>query len=130
MKKKVINTDYAPKAIGPYSQAVKANGFIFVSGQIPVDPVTSEIIKGDIGEQTRLVLKNISGILKAAGADLNDVVKTTVYLTDLKNFAHMNQIYGEFFTATFPARATIEVSSLPKGVNVEIEAIAIDRGIR
>ncbi|MBI5047579.1 MAG: RidA family protein [Deltaproteobacteria bacterium] len=125
MKKEVINTNDAPKAIGPYSQAVKANGFIFVSGQIPIDPATSEIVKGDIVEQTRQVLKNINSILEGAGAGLSDVVKTTVYLKDLKDFGDMNRIYGEFFTATFPARATIEASNLPKGVDVEIDAIAV-----
>jgi 2-iminobutanoate/2-iminopropanoate deaminase len=125
MKKEVINTGDAPKAIGPYSQAVKANGFIFVSGQIPTDPATSEIVTGDIVEQTRQVLINISSILEAAGAALEDVVKTTVYLKDLEDFGDMNRIYGEFFTATFPARATIEVSNLPKGVDIEIDAVAV-----
>ena len=125
MTKEAITTDMAPKAIGPYSQAVKANGFIFVSGQIPVDPTTNDIAKGGIPEQTRQVLKNISSILYAAGVGLKDVVKTTVYLNDLKKFGDMNQIYAEFFAAPFPARATVEVSSLPKGVGVEIDAIAV-----
>lgn len=123
--KEIINTDRAPKAIGPYSQAVKANGFIFVSGQIPIDPDTNDIVRGDIAEQTRRILKNIKNILEAAGASLEDVVKTTVYLKDIKKFGDMNQIYGEFFTTLFPARATVEVSNLPKGVDIEIDAIAV-----
>ena len=125
MKKEIITTDMAPKAIGPYSQAVKVDGFIFVSGQIPVDPVTNDVIKEDITAQTRQVLKNISSILEAAGAGLHDVVKTTVYLKDLKEFGAINRIYREFFTAPFPARATVEVTSLPKGVGVEIDAVAV-----
>lgn len=127
MKKEIIATGMAPKAIGPYSQAVKANGFVFVSGQIPIDPDTNDIIKGDIAEQTRLVLKNIKNILEAAGLSLNDVIKTTVYLNDIKKFGDMNQVYSEFFTAFFPARATVEVSNLPKGVDVEIDVIAASR---
>src|SRR3972149_10206130 len=125
MEKEIITTDKAPQAIGPYSQAVKVNGFIFVSGQIPVDPVTNDVIKEDITAQTRQVLKNISSILEAAGAGLHDVVKTTVYLKDLKEFGAMNQIYSEFFTAPFPARATVDVTSLPKGSGVEIGAVAV-----
>ncbi|MBI3399203.1 MAG: RidA family protein [Deltaproteobacteria bacterium] len=127
MKKDVINTDKAPKVIGPYSQAVKANGFIFVSGQIPIDPNTNDVIKGDIAEQTRQVLKQISNILEAAGSSLKDVAKTTVYLKDLNKFGEMNHVYGEFFTAPFPARATVEVSNLPKGVDIEIDAVAVER---
>lgn len=127
MKKEAITTDNAPKAIGPYSQAVKVNGFIFVSGQIPIDPHTDEVTKGDIVDQTRQVLKNISSILVAAGSSLKDVVKTTVYMKDLSKFGEMNQIYGEFFTVPFPARATVEVSNLPKGVDVEIDAVAVER---
>ena len=125
MKKEAITTDNAPKAIGPYSQAVKVNDFIFVSGQIPIDPHTDEVTKGDIVEQTRQVLKNIGSILVAAGSSLKDVVKTTVYMKDLSKFGEMNQIYGEFFTVPFPARATVEVSNLPKGVDVEIDAVAV-----
>ena len=126
--KEIINTDRAPKAIGPYSQAVKTNGFIFVSGQIPIDPDTNNLVKGDIAEQTRRVLKNIKNILEAAGAGLEDVVKTTVYLKDIKKFGDMNQAYGGFFTTLFPARATVEVSNLPKGVDIEIDAIAVTKG--
>lgn len=128
MKKEAINTDTAPKAIGPYSQAVKVNGFIFVSGQIPIDPTTNDIINGGISEQTRQVLKNINNILETAGVSLKDVVKTTVYLNDLKKFSDMNRVYAEFFTPPFPARATVEVSGLPKGVDIEIDAIAIVSG--
>lgn len=125
MKKEMISTDKAPKAIGPYSQAVKTNGLIFVSGQIPIDPNTNDIIKGTIAEQTRQVLKNIGSILDAAGSNFQHVVKTTVYLIDLKEFGDMNQVYGEFFTAPFPARATVAVSSLPKGADIEIDAVAV-----
>ncbi|OGP11573.1 MAG: hypothetical protein A3G39_11525 [Deltaproteobacteria bacterium RIFCSPLOWO2_12_FULL_43_16] len=128
MEKKAINTDKAPKAIGPYSQAVKANGLIFVSGQIPIDPNTNDVIKGTIAEQTRQVLKNIGSILDAAGSNFQHVVKTTVYLVDLKEFGDMNQVYGEFFTAPFPARATVAVSSLPKGADIEIDAVAVTKG--
>lgn len=125
--KDIVNTDNAPKAIGPYSQAVKANGFIFVSGQIPIDPDTNAIVKGDIAEQTMRVIKNIKNILEAGGSGLEYVVKTTVYMRDLKKFDDMNRVYGGFFTTLFPARATVEVSNLPKGVDIEIDAIAIDR---
>lgn len=128
--KDIVNTDNAPKAIGPYSQAVKANGFIFVSGQIPIDPDTNAIVKGDIAEQTIRVIKNIKNILEAGGSGLEYVVKTTVYLRDLKKFDDMNRAYGGFFTTLFPARATVEVSNLPKGVDIEIDAIAIDRAGR
>ena len=123
--KEIVNTDRAPKAIGPYSQAVKANGFIFVSGQIPIDPDTNDLVKGDIAEQTIQVIKNIKNILEAGGSGLEDVVKTTVYLRDLKKFGDMNRAYGEFFTNLFPARATVEVSNLPKGADVEIDAVAV-----
>ena len=123
--KEIVNTDRAPKAIGPYSQAVKANGFIFVSGQIPIDPDTNDLVKGDIAEQTMRVIKNIKNILEAGGSGLEDVVKTTVYLRDLKKFGDMNRAYCEFFTNLFPARATVEVSNLPKGADVEIDAVAV-----
>lgn len=125
MKKEIITADKAPGAIGPYSQAVKANGFIFVSGQIPIDPDTNDLVKGDTAEQTSRVLKNIKNILEAAGGSLETVIKTTVYMKDLRKFGDMNKVYGEFFTASFPARATVEVSNLPKGVDIEIDAIAI-----
>src|SRR3989338_11572207 len=123
--KKAIKTNNAPQAIGHYSQAVIANGFIFLSGQIPIDPKSGNIIKGSIAEQTRLVLNNIKAILEAADVSLAGVVKTTVYLTDINKFAEMNQIYGEFFTPPYPARATVEVKALPKGVDIEIDAVAV-----
>ncbi len=125
--KEIINTDKAPKTIGPYSQAVKANGFIFVSGQIPIDPDTNDLVKGDVAEQTRQVIKNIKNIIEASGSGLEDVVKTTVYLRDLKKFGDMNRAYNEFFTTLFPARATVEVSNLPKGADIEIDAVAVIR---
>ncbi|MBI5286073.1 MAG: RidA family protein [Deltaproteobacteria bacterium] len=123
--KEVIKTNRAPLAIGPYSQGIKAGGFIFVSGQIPIDPATGEVAKGGVEEQTRQVMRNVKGILEAVGASLRDVVKTTVYLKDLTRFTDMNQAYAEFFPEEFPARSTVEVSNLPKGVDVEIDVIAI-----
>ncbi len=124
MKKDIIKTDAAPEPIGPYSQAVEHDGTLYCSGQIPVDPVT-----GDIPEtaeaQTHLVLANLRAVLKEAGAELEDVVKTTLFLTDLKIFASVNAIYGEYFDEdTAPARSTVQVAGLPKGVLIEIEAIA------
>lgn len=122
---KIIQTNNAPKAIGPYSQGVSANGFIFLSGQIPINPATGEIVKGNIDEQTRVVLNNIKAILDAGGSSLSHVIKTTVYLTDINKFSEMNSVYGEFFKEPYPARAAIEVSKLPKGVDVEIDVIAV-----
>ena len=121
--KKIINSTQAPKAIGPYSQAVEDGGFIFTSGVLPVDPVTGEILGGDIKVQTELVLKNMENILKAAGAQMKHVVKTTVYMTDLTGFAEMNLVYSSFFKENPPARTTIQVAALPKGSSIEIEAI-------
>lgn len=121
----VVSTDKAPKAVGPYSQAVIANGFIFVSGQIAIDPSTQTLSTGNTAEQTRQVLKNLTGVLESVGSNLNAVVKTTVFLKDLKDFDAMNQVYAEFFTQAKPARATVEVARLPKDVAVEIEAIAV-----
>ena len=123
--KQVIATDRGPKAIGPYSQAIKANGFVFVSGQIPLDPQTQQVVAGDIARQTERVMENLKGIVEAAGASLERVVKTTVYLKDLGDFAAMNEVYGRYFTANPPARATVEVARLPKDVRVEIELIAL-----
>jgi 2-iminobutanoate/2-iminopropanoate deaminase len=125
MGKKEIKTGRAPKAIGPYSQGVIAGRQLFLSGQIPIDPSTGEVIAGSVGEETRQVLKNLQGVLEEAGASLSDVVKTTVYMKDLSAFGEMNAVYGEFFAAPYPARATVEVSALPKGVGVEIDAIAV-----
>ena len=125
MKKEIINTKYAPEAIGPYSQAVKAAGLIFISGQIPLDPESGEIAGDGIEAQTERVMKNLAAVLEAAGTGLDKVVKTTIYLTDLNDFALVNGIYGSYFNDSPPARATVEVSGLPKGVKVEIEAIAL-----
>ena len=123
--KERVQTDSAPKAIGPYSQAIKANGFVFASGQIPLDPETMEIVEGGIREQTERVMTNLSAVLRAAGTSLDRVVKTTVFLSDLTDFAEMNETYGRFFGEVPPARATVEVSRLPRNVKVEIEVIAL-----
>lgn len=122
--KKVINSNNAPKAIGPYSQAIEDGGFIFTSGVLPIDPVTGEIYNGDVRVQTELILKNLENILKEAGLGLKDIVKTTVFMTDLTQFAEMNDVYGSFFQNNPPARTTVQVVGLPKGSAVEIEAIA------
>lgn len=119
-----VNTDKAPGAIGPYSQAVEVDGWVFCSGQLPVDPATGELVTGDIGAQTDMVLKNVSAVLEAAGASLNRVVKTTVFLADMGDFAGMNEVYARHFGDHRPARAAVAVRTLPKNVDVEIEAIA------
>ncbi|MBX9878370.1 MAG: RidA family protein [Candidatus Obscuribacterales bacterium] len=121
----LVSTESAPKAIGPYSQAIKANGMVFVSGQIPLDPASGQLISGSIATQVKQVIANLSAILKASGSDLSKVVKTTVYLKDMKDFDEMNQTYAEYFTETKPARATIQAAGLPKNVAVEIDAIAL-----
>jgi 2-iminobutanoate/2-iminopropanoate deaminase len=121
----VDSTKDAPQAIGPYSQAIKANGFVFVSGQIPIDPATGSVITGDIAAQTERVMKNLEAILRAAGSSLAQVVKSTVYLKNMSEFAAMNEVYGRFFKSAPPARATVEVSRLPKDVLVEIDVIAL-----
>jgi 2-iminobutanoate/2-iminopropanoate deaminase len=123
--KTVISTAGAPAAIGPYSQAVEAGGFIFISGQLPVNPATGGIEGTDAAAQTEAVIKNIEAILKARGLSLNSVVKTMVFMTDLKEFQKMNEVYARFFAGNPPARATIEVKALPKAALVEIEAIAV-----
>ena len=123
--REVIATDGAPKAIGPYSQAIKANGFVFVSGQIPLDPATQQLVDGDVAAQTERVLENLSGILKAAGSSLDQVVKAGVFLKNMSDFAAMNEVYGRYFTQSPPARATVEVARLPKNVLVEIDVIAV-----
>ncbi|HKQ90920.1 MAG TPA: RidA family protein [Blastocatellia bacterium] len=120
-----IQTDRAPQAIGPYSQAIKANGFIFASGQIPLDPATMRIVEGGIEEQTGRVLDNLKAVLEAAGSSLDRVVKTTVYLADMGEFAAMNEIYARYFGATKPARATVQVARLPRDVKVEIDVVAL-----
>lgn len=125
MVRAVIATDGAPKAIGPYSQAIKAGNFLFVSGQIPVDPATQQVVEGDVAVQTARVLDNVSAILKAAGSSLDKVVKVTAFLTDLGSFGAFNEVYGRYFKNAPPARSTVEVSQLPKGVGVEVEVIAI-----
>jgi 2-iminobutanoate/2-iminopropanoate deaminase len=121
---KVISTTKAPAAIGPYSQAIEVNGFVFASGQIPIDPATGQFVEGGIKEQTRQSLTNAQNILKEAGTDLSHVVKTTVYLSDIANFAPMNEVYAQFFTEPFPARSAVAVKDLPKGALVEIEVLA------
>jgi 2-iminobutanoate/2-iminopropanoate deaminase len=121
---KALNTDKAPKAIGPYSQAIEANGFVFVSGQLPVDPATGDFAEGGIKELTRQSLTNMSNILKEAGIDLSAVVKTTVFLADMNDFAAMNEVYSQFFKEPFPARSAVAVKTLPKGALVEVECIA------
>ncbi|HEY9788752.1 MAG TPA: RidA family protein [Candidatus Obscuribacterales bacterium] len=120
-----ISTEKAPKAVGPYSQAIKTPGFVFCSGQIPLDPASGQLVTGSIADQTRQVLTNLSNVLTSAGSDLSKVVKTTVFLKDMKDFEEMNAIYGEFFTQQKPARSTIQVAGLPKNANIEIEAIAL-----
>jgi 2-iminobutanoate/2-iminopropanoate deaminase len=119
-----ISTPAAPAAIGPYSQAVRVGDFLFVSGQIPLDPATGVPIEGDVRTQTRRVLENLGGILEAAGASFDRVVKTTVYLLDMNDFAAMNDVYGRYFASPAPARATIQVGRLPKDVRIEIDAVA------
>lgn len=123
--KKEIKTENAPKAIGPYSQAIEANGFIFASGQIPIDPTSGELLMGTIEEQTRLALKNLKAVLEAGGSSLDKVVKCSVFLEDMDDFTRMNGVYAEFFNSPYPARAAVQVARLPKDVKVEIEAIAI-----
>lgn len=121
----VISTSHAPAAIGPYSQAIRANGFIFVSGQIPVDPATQQLVEGGVARQTEQVLRNMEAILQAAGSGLNKVVRTGVFLKDMGEFAAMNDVYERFFPNAAPARSTVEVARLPKDVRVEIECIAL-----
>ena len=123
--REVVATQNAPQAIGPYSQAIKANGLIFASGQIPIDPATNQLISGDIAAQTERVLKNVSAILEAAGSNLRNVVRTTVFLKNMGEFAQMNEVYARFFGLNPPARSTVEVARLPKDVLVEIDVIAL-----
>ena len=123
--KQIIATDRAPRAIGPYSQAVRAGNLVFASGQIPIDPATGEFVAGGIAEQTDQVLRNLTSVFAAAGVELNQIVKTTVYLADMEDFAAMNEVYGRFFGAQPPARATVQAARLPRDARVEIEAIAV-----
>jgi len=124
VSKDVISTSKAPAALGPYSQAIRCGDLIFVSGQIPIDPATSQVVGDDVAAQTERVLKNLAAILEAAGASLGQVLKTTVYLRDLNDFGKMNEVYARFFSEQPPARATVQVARLPRDVSVEIEAVA------
>lgn len=123
--KDVIATDRGPKAIGPYSQAIRANGFVFVSGQIALDPRTQQIVPGDVAAQTERVLENLRGIVEAAGSSLDKVVRTTVFLADMNEFTAMNEVYAKFFPGHAPARSTVQAVRLPRDVRVEIDAIAL-----
>ncbi|TCL37583.1 2-iminobutanoate/2-iminopropanoate deaminase [Anaerospora hongkongensis] len=122
--KSVVTTDKAPAAIGPYSQAIQTGGLLFISGQIPVDPATGEVVTGDVAAQTRQAIKNIIAILQSQGIGLENVVKATVFLTDMNDFPIVNQVYGEYFPQAAPARSCVQVARLPKDVSVEIETIA------
>ena len=125
MLREPVKTTDAPAALGPYSQAIKAGGFVYVSGQVPIDPATGEFVAGGIAEQTDRVLKNVSAVLEAAGSSLNQVVKTTVFLADMNEFAAMNEVYAKFFTEAPPARATVQAARLPRDARVEIEAVGL-----
>ena len=122
--KKIISTENAPKAIGPYSQAVQLGDFLFCSGQIPIDPKTNEVFTGDIKTQTEMVMKNIEGVLAAAELNFSNIVKTTIFLSSMNDFAAVNEVYAKSFAGNPPARSTVAVAGLPKGVNVEIEVLA------
>ena len=124
MKKRIITTDNAPKAIGPYSQGVLAGDFLFVSGQIPIDPKTNRIVEGDITLQTKQVMENIKGILEAGGSSMNDVVKATLYIRDMDEYSKINEVYSTYLVNHHPARSTVEVNRLPKDVRIEIDVIA------
>ncbi|QXV65798.1 RidA family protein [Mucilaginibacter sp. 21P] len=123
--KTIIKTDKAPAPIGPYNQAVTANGLLFVSGQIPADPSTGDIVTTGITDEAKLVMENLKAILTEAGLGFDAVVKSTIFLTDMQTFAQVNEVYGSYFSADFPARETVQVAALPKGVNVEISVIAL-----
>ncbi len=123
--KSAVSTPAAPAAIGPYSQAIVANGFVFTSGQVPLDPASGQIVAGDIREQTQRVMENLRAVLEAAGSSLDAAVKTTCFLRDLADFAAFNEVYGTFFTADPPARSTVQVAALPRGAAVEVEVIAL-----
>ena len=123
--KQIISTDRAPRAIGPYSQAVRAGNLVFASGQIPIDPATGEFVAGGIAEQTEQVMRNLRAVFQAAGVELSQIVKTTVFLEDMNDFTAMNEAYGRFFSENPPARATVQAARLPRDAKVEIEAIAI-----
>lgn len=122
--KKIINTTNAPAPIGPYNQAVLLNGVLYTSGQIAIHPATNELVVNEIKEETKMVMENLKAVLAAADMTMEDVVKTTIFISDMNNFAAINEVYGSYFTSNFPARETVEVACLPKNVNVEISAIA------
>ena len=124
MSKKIIHTDHAPKAVGPYSQAIQLGDMLYCSGQIPLDPKTQELFTGDIKIQTEMVMSNIEAVLKAADMNFSHIVKTTIFLTSMSDFAAVNEVYGKRFLSNPPARSTVQVSGLPKGANVEIEVLA------
>jgi 2-iminobutanoate/2-iminopropanoate deaminase len=124
MRKEIIATEEAPKAIGPYSQAVGVGTLVFLSGQIPLDPATGEVVQGDIADQTRRVMENLSAVLRASGVSLSEVVRSTIYLTNLADFAKVNEVYGSYFPTEPPARATVQVAALPRGAAIEIDMIA------
>jgi len=126
MEKEVIEIKNAPPPVGPYSQAVRAGGFIFISGQLPLDPSSGEKIQGEIEEETRRVLENLKKILEGAGSSLEKVIKTTIYITDISEFAKVNNVYGEYFSSRPPARSTVQAAALPRGAKVEIEAVAVE----
>jgi reactive intermediate/imine deaminase len=126
--KSAVSTPHAPGAIGPYSQAIRAGDLVFVSGQIPLDPATGQIVAGDVRAQTERVLSNLMAVLDAAGCRPSDVVRTTIYLVDLAHFVAVNEIYGRFFEAPYPARSTVQVAALPRAAQVEIDAIAVAPG--
>jgi 2-iminobutanoate/2-iminopropanoate deaminase len=128
--KKIVTTDKAPKAIGPYSQAIRTEGLVFTAGQVGLDPITMELVEGGIEEQTRQVLTNLKHVLESADSGLNFVVKTTVFLQDMRDFANMNMIYSEFFPENPPARSTVQVAALPKDALVEIECVALLSPVR
>jgi 2-iminobutanoate/2-iminopropanoate deaminase len=124
IKKQIITTVAAPEPVGPYSQAIKIGGFLYVSGQIAISPQTGELVQESFGDETRMVLENLKAIIEAGGSSLDDTVKVTIYLKDMNNFSEFNDIYGEYFAKSLPARACVEVSRLPKDVHIEIEAVA------
>ena len=125
MEKKIINTNNAPAPIGPYNQAIQTGNMLFISGQICIDPVTSQLKNKDLQEETDQVMYNLKGILEKAGMDFGNVVKTTIFITDMSRFSELNEVYGKYFSDNFPARETVQVSALPKFVNVEISMIAV-----
>ena len=125
MEKEQVITDRAPEAIGPYSQGVKIGRYVFLSGQIPIDPATGDLVTGSVAEQARQVLTNLKAVVEESGATMNDIVKTTVYITDILLFGDVNEVYADFFRKPYPARATVQVSGLPRGVDIEIDAVAV-----